>query len=298
MATTVHLVDASPYIFRAYFSLPESMAAPDGRPVNAVSGFRDFLLRLLADESPTHIGVAFDRSLNTSFRNELYAAYKAQRELPPAELEAQLGWCERLAHALGMVTWSDERFEADDLIATAAAKLARKGHRVVVVSPDKDLCQLVSERVELFDFAKATRYGPAEVLEKFGVPPERMRDYQGLAGDAVDNIPGVKGVGAKTAAALMTEFASLEELYRDLAAVASMGLRGAKSVALKLEAERDLAFLSRELATLSVNAPARTRLDELRWRGAVAARIQPLFEELGMQRALARIPRWNGRPGA
>lgn len=291
---TIHLVDASPYIFRAFFSIPESLTAPDGSPINAVSGFRDFLLRLLIGEAPTHIGVAFDRSLNTSFRNELWPAYKAQRELPPADLEAQLRWCEELAGALGMVTWSDERFEADDLIATACAKLTRAGHRVVIVSPDKDLCQLVTGRVQLYDFAKEARYGPAAVREKFGVPPARMRDYQGLAGDAVDNIPGVKGVGAKTAAALMTHFASLEALYRDLGAVARLELRGAKSIAAKLEAEREMAFLSRELATLSVRSGARTRLGELEWRGARRRELEALFDELGMQRSLARVPRWRG----
>jgi 5'-3' exonuclease len=286
---TLHLVDASPYVFRAYFSIPPSVTAPDGRPVNAVHGFASFLLRLLGEERVSHLAVAFDRSLTTSFRNELYPQYKAQRELPPAELEAQLTDCEELASALGAAVFADERYEADDLIATLAARLRGRVARLVVVSSDKDLAQLVDARTRLHDFARAERLGPREVRAKFGVDPAQIPDYLGLAGDAVDNIPGVKGVGAKTAGALLARFGDLDTLYQRLDEVGELDLRGAGTLATKLEAGRELAFLSRELATLARDAPARATLTQLRLRRPEVARVEALCERLGSRRLRDRL---------
>ena len=256
MPAQVHLVDASPYIFRAYFSIPTSFTDPEGQPVNAVYGFSQFLRRLREEEKPTHIALAFDRSLTTSFRNKIYPEYKAQRELPPPELEAQLRNCERLGRALGMTTFSDEEFEADDLIGTLWRPLRSEGHRVVVVSNDKDLAQLVDEGTELFDFAKGERYDEAKVVEKFGVRPNQIIDYLGLAGDSVDNIPGVRGVGPKTAVALLQAYDDLEAIYEHLDEVPSLAIRGAKSLAKKLEEQRKTAFLSKQLATIALDATA------------------------------------------
>jgi 5'-3' exonuclease len=290
---TIHLVDASPYLFRAYFAVPESIVDPSGKPVNMVRGFAQFLLRYLKNEQPTHVGVAFDQSLTTSFRNDLYPDYKAQRALPPPALEAQQRDCVEMARALGMVTWVDQRYEADDLIAAACAELLRNGHRVVVVTPDKDLCQLVEPRVTLFDFAKEKRYGPDEVIEKLGVRPEQVADLLGLAGDSVDNIPGVPGVGAKTAAALLSAFASMDELYADLERVSELPLRGARTLAARLAEHRELAFLSRQLATVAVEAPAPANVAELEWRGARRELTEPLFERLGLESLAERVPRWR-----
>lgn len=288
-----HLVDASPYVFRAFFSVPTSLVGPDGAPVNAVHGFASFLLKLVDDEKPTHLAVAFDGSLTASFRNELYAPYKAQRELPPAELEAQYDACMEVARALGAHVAIDDRFEADDLIATWCQSLVRRGHGAVVVTSDKDLAQLVGERVELLDFARGERFDPAAVKARFGVRPDQIREFLGLAGDAVDNIPGVAGVGQKTAAALLAAFDDLDALYADLARVAELELRGARTLAAKLEAGRELAFLSRELATLSCKAPAKAGLRDLAFRGADPALVDPLFERLGFQRLRERIRRWR-----
>jgi 5'-3' exonuclease len=285
----LHLVDASPYVFRGYYSIPASVTARDGRPVNAVHGFAAFLLRLIAEERPTHLGVAFDRSLTTSFRNELYPDYKAQRELPPPELEAQLRDCEELAAAIGAAVFVDERYEADDLIATLASRLCGRTSRVVVVSSDKDLAQLVDERTTLLDFAREERYGPPEVRAKFGVEPAQIPDFLGLAGDAVDNIPGVKGVGAKTAAALLERFGDLDSLYERLDEVGELALRGARTLTAKLEVGRELAFLSRELATVARDAPARATLGELRLRRPDAARVGALCERLGSRRLRDRL---------
>jgi len=283
---TVHLIDASPYIFRAWFSLPD-MEDPSGRPVSAVRGFADFLLRYLAEQAPTHVACAFDESLTTSFRNDLYPAYKAQRDLPPPELEEQLAGCQRVSRALGLASFADDRYEADDLIATLLAPLVEAGHGGVVVTSDKDLAQLVGPGVEMFDFAKDLRYGPEEVREKFGVTPEQIPDYLGRAGDAGDNIPGVRGGGAKTAAALLGAFKSLDELYDGLDRVADVEVRGARTLGAKLEAARDVAFLSRELATVAVDAPAAASLDELAW-GGVPDEAREVFEEYGLGRLLDR----------
>ena len=260
---TVHLVDASPYIFRAYFSIPSSLRAPDGRPVNAVRGFTWFLLELLEREGVSHAAVAFDESLNTSFRNDFYPAYKAQRELPPAELEAQLRDCRAIATALGLATFASDRYEADDLIAALCRPLEQAGHQVIVVSPDKDLSQLVNERVSVLDWAKQTRSGLAEVRARFGVGPELLPDWLALVGDAVDNIPGVHGVGPKAATALLAALGPIESLFDRLDEVASLPLRGAASVRVKLEGRREQALLSKRLATVAYDAPARASLDEL-----------------------------------
>jgi len=281
----VHLVDASPYIFRAYHSLPDSLADRQGRPVNAIKGFADFLIRLIAEEQPARLAVAFDESLTTSFRNDIYKDYKAHRPLPPPELEAQLSDCRALADALGATTFADERYEADDFLATLSA-VAKSA---VLVSVDKDLVQLVTKNITLLDFAKGLRYGPAEVEAKFGVRPDQFCDYQGLVGDSVDNIPGVKGVGPKSAVALIEAFSDLESLYARLDEVASLPIRGAKSLCTKLETDRDMAFLSRELATLSTKAPVR---EVPQYRGADPDLIDPLLERLGFDSVRARIPRW------
>ena len=291
---TIYLVDASPYIFRAFFSIPSSMVSPAGKPVGAVYGFAGFLIRLISEEQPSHLALAFDRSLSTSFRNEIYPDYKAQRELPPPELVAQLAASEELAESFGAATFADERYEADDLIATLCHQLTAQGCRVVVVTSDKDLAQLVDEQVTLYDFAKGVRFDSAAVVEKFGVRPAQIADYLGLAGDSVDNIPGVRGVGAKTAVALLRRFASIEELYGNLEAVADLPLRGARTLASKLEAGRELAVLSKRLATVATDAPASADLGRLALAGADPAKVDPLFARLGFGRLRERIPRWRG----
>jgi 5'-3' exonuclease len=289
---TVHLVDASPYIFRSYFSLPASISDPEGRSVAAVYGFAGFLLKLIQDEAPTHLAVAFDGSLTTSFRNEIYPPYKAQRELPPAELEAQLDDCRELAAAFGAATFIDRRYEADDLLGTLCQGLVATGHRAVVVSSDKDLCQLVGDRVVFLDFARDERYDSARVRQKFGVRPRQIPDFLGLAGDAVDNIPGIRGIGKKTAAALLAEFADLEAIYAELERIGELPLRGARSLAARLEAGREEAFLSRRLATLAADAPAVAELDRLALDGADRSAVERLFARLGFRGLIERIGHW------
>jgi 5'-3' exonuclease len=290
---TLYLIDASPYIFRAFFSIPTSMRSPSGAATNAVYGFTAFLLDLIKQKTPTHIAVAFDGSLTTSFRNEIYPAYKAQRELPDPELEAQLDACFAATEALGMKAFIDDRYEADDLIGTLIKKFAKQDCGFVVVSGDKDLAQLVNKRTLLWDYAKDRRFDAKAVREHFGVRPEQIVDLLALQGDAVDNIPGVKGIGAKTAAALLEKFAGLDALYAKLPQVEKMNVRGAAAIRAKLEQGRESAFLSKQLATISTDAPCKTSWKDLHYRGANRARVTALFDELGFGRIRERITHWQ-----
>lgn len=276
------LIDASPYIFRAFFSLPTSIVAPSGQSVNAVRGFADVLIRLLKDEAPTHLLVAFDGSLTTSFRNEIFPAYKSSRDLPDEALVQQLKACYEVTEALGLATCIDDRYEADDLVATARAKFADDFDRFAVVTADKDLAQLVDNRTEFYDFAKGTRLGPADVVERYGVRPDQIRDLLGLAGDSVDDIPGVRGVGPKTATALLTAFDDLEAIYDGLDRIAELEFRGAKTLAPKLVEHRDIAFLSRELATCAIDAPLELSLSDIARKPVQREALHDLADRLGL----------------
>ena len=252
---TVHLVDASYFIFRAYYSTPPGMTDGDGRPVNAVHGFARFLLEFLERARPRYVGIAFDESLSRSFRNRIYPPYKANRELPPAELEAQFARCRALCALLGVADFGSSEYEADDIIGTFATQARHRGQTTVLLTRDKDLSQLIREGDVFWDWADDRRYGYDEIPERFGVRPERMADYLALTGDSVDNIPGVPGVGPKTAGVLLDRFESLEHLYDHLHEVPALPMRGAKGVAEKLAAHRDKAFLARQLTRIACDVP-------------------------------------------
>lgn len=288
---TVHLIDASPYLFRAWFSLPKSIVDPGGKPVNAVYGFVSFLAKYIVDERPTHIAVAFDRHFNGSFRNEIYPAYKAHREASPPELEAQVDPAVEVTEALGIASFIDERYEADDLIATVLDRTKRSSANYVIVTSDKDLAQLVSERVTLANPAKNERFDAAAVEAKFGVKPSQITDYLGLAGDAVDNIPGVAGIGPKTAADLLRRYGSLEGIYEAVPALRQSRKRTEISLATKLAEHVELAGLSKRLATVATDAPVEVSLDDLRYRGLDEARLGTLFARLGFHTLRERITR-------
>jgi DNA polymerase-1 len=272
--TTIHLVDASPFLFRAFFSLPKTIVDRAGKPANAVYGFASFFAKYMTDEKPTHIGIAFDRHFNQSFRNQDYAPYKAQRDASPPELDAQVDPCVEMMEALGIATFIDEQFEADDLIATVIDQ-TRAQARHVIVTTDKDMTQLVSDRITVYDPGRGLRFDAVAVEAKFGVRPDQMTDFLGLAGDAVDNIPGVKGIGPKTAADLLRRYGSLEGIYQN---VPSM-----KHNAVRANLERDVAMagLSKRLATVSTEAPIRVDVDALRYRGPDEERLKAFSEKFG-----------------
>ena len=208
----VYLIDASIYIFRAYFSVPDTLTNNDGQLINALHGFAGFLAEFLEMEKPQHVAVVFDESLTTSFRNDIYPDYKANRELPPEELKLQFGFCRSLVQTLGLADFSSECYEADDLIGTLAERMREQGFSVVILSADKDLAQSLAEGDMLWDYARKRKHHYADIQDWLGVRAGQVADWLALAGDSVDNIPGVPGIGAKTAAALLARFDSLEDI--------------------------------------------------------------------------------------
>lgn len=253
---TLHLIDASLYVFRAWHSLPaEEFHDPDGWPTNAVQGFARFLLELLESERPSHIAVAFDESLGSNFRHALYPAYKANRDPAPPELKRQFAWCKALCTALGLATLAHANYEADDLIGSAIWTSRNRGFRSVIVSADKDLSQLLREGDEQVDFGKGLRWGHGGVKSRHGVHAEQIPDYLALAGDAVDNIPGITGIGPKSAAVLLAHFESLDALLARIDEVPFLRLRGAAQLAVRLREQREHALLWRQLTTIALDAP-------------------------------------------
>lgn len=251
----IYLVDASVYVFRAYYSMPPDMLDRDGNAAHATFGFARFICDLLERAKPKHIAVAFDESLETSFRNRIYPAYKANREPAPIDLKRQFAGCQQFCEHIGVTPLSSGEYEADDIIGTLATRARRAGVRATIVTRDKDMAQLVREGDVYWNFADNEQYRYNDIEGRFGVLPERFADYLALTGDAVDNIKGVPGVGPKTAAALMKEFASLEEIYDNLSAVASLPVRGASKLAGKLVAHREAAYLARQLTEIACDMP-------------------------------------------
>jgi DNA polymerase I len=262
----VYLIDASVYVFRAYYSLPPDMRDGEGNPVHALWGFARFLGDLLERARPDYVAVAFDESLATSFRNRIFPAYKANREPAPPDLALQFERCREVCAHLGVAWFASPEYEADDIIGTLATRLRAEGLRCTVVTRDKDMAQLIREGDVYWDYASNTRYLYRDIAERFGVEPERYADYLALTGDAVDNIPGVPGVGPKTAAALMQRFVSLDALYEGLDDVAHLPIRGAGKLAARLLEHRAAAYLARQLTGIHCEMPLPIGRAELRRR--------------------------------
>ena len=279
-APTVHLVDASIYVFRAYFSVTPEFVDLDQRPVHAVFGFLNMLLNLLHEEQPTHIAVCFDESLTTSFRNRLYPAYKANRELPPADLAAQFVYCQQLCRALGLRVLVDGEYEADDLAGSALHVLRAQGYRGVLITGDKDFSQLVGDEDLIFDITRKEKIDAAAVKRKYGIRPGQFADYLALTGDAVDNIPGIHGIGPKTAATLIGHFGSLDALLGRVDEVPFLRLRGATQVAEKLRKGRDDALLFRLLSRIALDAPVPPEAAAYACTAPTSSDLDPLLDRL------------------
>ena len=285
----VHLVDGTYELFRNHFGAPPR-EDPAGRAVGATCGLVRTLVSLVNEPGTTHVACAFDHVIE-SFRNELFDGYKTGEGLDP-ELLAQFPLAERAAAALGIVVWPMVGFEADDAIATAAARFAgdRRVDQVVICSSDKDLAQCVrGRRVVCLDRRRRIVLDEKGVVAKFGVPPAAIPDWLALVGDTADGIPGIPGFGAKTAAALLARFGSLEKIPAD---PARWAVRGAERLAATLRERRDDALLYRRLATLRTDVPLAEGLDDLRWRGADRAALEELCAALGAP-GLARHLRPN-----
>jgi len=277
---TLYLIDASMYVFRAWHSMPDVFFDTEGTPVNAVHGFARFLLDFVERTRASHAIAAFDIALTSSFRNAIYPAYKANRDPAPPELKRQFEYCRELATAFGFTVLADAAYEADDLIGSVLQATRAHGLRAVIVSADKDFGQLLDHDVEQWDYARGQRWGAAGVPARLGVEAHQVVDYLALTGDATDNIPGVPGIGAKGAAALLAHFGTLENLLARVDEVAFLRLRGAKALAEKLRAHTDSALLSQRLARIALDAPVPGHPDGLLRRAADAAVLDALCEKL------------------
>ncbi|MCB1537753.1 MAG: DNA polymerase I, partial [Alphaproteobacteria bacterium] len=288
---TLYLVDASGFIFRAFHALPPLTVGAGlpaaGTPVGAVVGFVNMMLRLLRDLEAKHVGVVFDAA-RRNFRNDIYPEYKANRDETPPDLIPQFPLIREATRAFGFVPLEQEGYEADDLIAAYARAGREAGLHVVIVSSDKDLMQLVRDRVSMFDPIKQKPLGAAEVLEKFGVAPEKVVDVQALCGDATDNVPGVRGIGVKTAAELINQFGTLETLLESLNQIKQPKRRET------LIENAELARISKKLVRLDDAAPLPQPIENLGSGAIDSSALVQFLSSYGFKSALARL----GKPSS
>ena len=277
----LYLVDGSGFIFRAFHALPP-MSRADGTPTNAVFGFTNMLMKLIEDMAGNHLAVVFDTA-RTTFRSEIYPEYKAHRPPPPDELVPQFALVREAVAAFNVASVEMAGFEADDLIATYTRQARAAGQQVTIVSSDKDLMQLVGDGVEMLDPMKNRRIGPSEVVEKFGVGPERVVDVQALAGDSTDNVPGVPGIGVKTAAQLIGDYGDLDSLLARATEIKQPKRRQT------LIDHAEMARVSRELVRLRDDVEVPLALHELVVQPPSDDTLLAFFKAQSFKRLIARL---------
>jgi DNA polymerase-1 len=283
----LYLIDGSGYIFRAFYALPPLTRKSDGMPVGAVSGFCNMLYKFLYETKkteikPTHIAVIFD-SARKNFRNEIYPDYKANRSETPEELIPQFDFIRQAVQAFSLPSIEMENYEADDLIATYTKEAVSQGAKVKIISSDKDLMQLVNEKVGMFDSMKDREIGVNEVKEKFGVTPDKVIDVQSLAGDSSDNIPGVPGIGVKTAAELINEFGSLSNLLEKAETIKQTKRRQT------ILENKDKALLSKKLVSLKLDVPVKSKLNEFEVKKIDKKKLINFLRNMEFSKLLQRI---------
>ena len=269
---TLYLIDGSSYIFRAFFGVRQQLSTSNGFPTNALYGFINMLQKVIRDEKPDYLVVAFD-SPDKTFRHKIYPNYKANRDAPPEELSRQFPYFEPLVTAYGLSSIRRPGFEADDIIGTLAKKGQQKGLDIVIVSGDKDMMQLISPHIYMLDTMKNKKFMDKEVAEKFGVQADKVVEVMGLMGDSSDHIPGVKGVGPKTAAELIRKFGSIESLYKRIDEVEK------KNVKEKLERDKENAFMSRELVSIDTEMDLEFNSDLMILGKIDSVKLKKMFEE-------------------
>ena len=288
----LYLIDGSGYIFRAFFAV-QPLSTKAGLPTNALFGFTRMIIKLLKDCNAKYIAVTFDTGKPT-FRHQRYTEYKAHRPDCPPELVQQMPYFRKIVRALGIQSLEKEGFEADDIIATLARKLRSPDQKVIIVSGDKDLAQLVEDNIELWDAMRDIRYNALKVEEKFGVRPNQIIDFLSLTGDASDNIPGVKGIGPKTAQILIRELGGVEALLAEPGKIETLkDLRGAAGIRQKIESSLEMLRLSRELVTLDDRVDPYFSVDAVssyEWPSVKGEELIPLFEELEFSSLLSSLP--------
>ncbi|MGV2878056.1 DNA polymerase I [Pantoea vagans] len=281
------LVDGSSYLYRAYHAFPP-LTNSAGEPTGAMYGVLNMLKSLLAQYNPSHVAVVFDAKGKT-FRDELFEHYKSHRPPMPDELRAQIEPLHEMVRAMGLPLLAVSGVEADDVIGTLALEAEKKGLSVLISTGDKDMAQLVTPAITLINTMSNTILGPEEVEQKYGVPPALIIDFLAMMGDSSDNIPGVPGVGEKTAQALLQGLGSMQTIYDNLDKVADLGFRGAKTMATKLEQNRDVAFLSYQLATIKTDVELALPCEELTVTEPNVEALQTLFSRYEFKRWLSDL---------
>lgn len=283
MNAALYLLDGTLLFFRALFGLPDLFEDAAGRSINGARGYTAYLLKLLESNDVRFCAAAFDESLTTCWRNEVYPDYKANRPEADDNILYQLGLCREITEALGVPVLADAEFEADDFIAT----LARKSRRnVVIVSRDKDLQQLLDESVALLDPSNDSLKGPETFRSEFEFDAKLFPDYQALTGDSVDNIPGVRGIGPKSAKALVNRFGSLESIYAAESEWPTVGIKPTGKMAERLRDEREQAFLFRRILRLDDRVPVTLSLAETRLRRPSPGDLRSDLERLQLGEGL------------
>ena len=282
----LQLIDGSAFIFRAFHALPPLTRKSDGLPIGAVAGFCNMIFKMVEDnkgpDAPTHVAVVFDKGSHT-FRNDMYDLYKANRDEMPEDLRPQIPLTRRATEAFNIACKELEGYEADDIIATLACQARDAGGRVTIISSDKDLMQLVGDGVEMLDAMKNKRIDRDGVFEKFGVFPDRVVDVQALAGDSVDNVPGAPGIGIKTAALLINEFGSLEELLDRAGEIKQPKRRET------LIEKREQIELSKRLVQLDCDTPLDFTLDDLEVRTPDSETLMTFLAEMEFRTLTRRV---------
>ncbi len=251
----LYLVDSSIYVFKAWFSLPDSLVNRDQQPNNAWLGFVDFMYQFLSAEKPSQLVFAFDESLHYSARKEIYPQYKANRAAAPEELKRQFQWCRQWVRALGISEVASDRHEADDLIGSLASYHRDAQTRIVILTADKDLAQLIGEDDLWWSYATGQRLNYRALIKRFGVRPEQIADQLAIAGDKVDNIPGIPGIGMTIAGRLLTKFGDLQNLRNNLQEVKKMKFRGSERIMNLLQQHESILDISAQLTPIDCAIP-------------------------------------------
>jgi 5'-3' exonuclease len=285
-----YLVDSSIYIFRGWHVYPEHMTDSNGHPSNAVYGFTEFLHDLIRLEQPEYIACAFDAKQTNSYRREIFPEYKANRPPAPEELKRQFKVCRDFCRAAGIADYSSNRYEADDIIGTLATRLREQGYAITIISADKDLAQLIRPGDIWWDFARDKIMHYRDVEKTFGVSPELIADLLALSGDAIDNVPGIPGVGYKMASNLLKKYPGVELVLENIHKISEMKFRGAARIQRLVEQHKDMLPMAKQLTTIVTDAEFRGPKQDLRWHGVEESALHAMFDLLNAGRG--RRERW------
>jgi len=285
-----YLVDSSIYIFRGWFGYSEDITDRDGNPSNAVYGFTEFLRELIELEQPEYIACAFDARQTNSYRKEIYPEYKANRPPAPEELKRQFKYCRDFCRAVGIADFSSNRYEADDIIGTLATTLRKQGFSIIILSADKDLAQLLTPGDIWWDFARDKILHYKDIKKHFGVKPELIADMLALAGDAVDNVPGIPGIGYKMASNLLNKYPGVEHVIENITNISKMKFRGSARIQNLVNEHQGILPMTKQLTTIVTDAQFKGPTDDLRWQGFDEGALHKIFDKLDA--GAGRRQRW------